>query len=148
LGTSLCTPPQPAVIPPLGRLQTGLCAALLLFSQAGQADPALDLPQLVSTDPELGAAVLHRADGQLIAARIDEAIAPGRWRLHAVAQDWIVVVPAKDGDNEVGTRARLYLSSANKAPLLIREQAPPAPLAPSLHLQVGKPVPAEKAKKP
>ena len=92
--------------------------------------------------------MLRLPDGQLKAARIDEAITPGRWRLHSVAPSWIVLVPAKDGDAEMGTRARLYLSSANKAPLLIREQAPPAPLAPSLHLQVGKPVPTDKAKKP
>jgi len=124
-----------------------MCSAALFFACANlpAAEP-LDLPQLISTERDLAAAVIRRADGSLTAARLNDVIAPGRWRLDAVAQHWIVLVPAENGDSEVGTRARLYLAAANKAPLLIRSLAPPAPLAPSLHLQTGTLKPASKPK--
>lgn len=101
------------------------------------ADNDLHLPTLVAVDSDLAAAVVRGDKGNLMVIRRGDPIGPGRWRLDSVAKASVILVTTTENDREAGTRVRLYVEADSTPPLIVRREAPVAPLAPRLVLETG-----------
>jgi hypothetical protein len=118
------------------------CFALLAAFSIGQArvwatDMALGLPELVEADSELDAAVFRSSRRELVLHERGQVIESGRWQLHSVSSDSVLLVAAGHDDPESGTKVRVYEQRSARSPIVIRSQPPDQPPAPRLVIQAA-----------
>lgn len=116
-------------------LMTALALAPALLHAS---DLILDLPVLVTTDTQLGAAVFRSGRGELVVKDVGAPIGAGRWRLESVGTDSAMLSIVDRDDPESSTRARVYAERSGQSPVIIRIRPPEQPPTPRLVLQTAK----------